>query len=101
MADMVREPVVTVRRRWNDAQSAGVPLGVLRDLAIRDDPGGICGPVPRPFLTARVWCDHLGTGTALHACDAATAPHELELVILERDNPPDLMARLRSLRRRA
>jgi len=90
---------VVVRRRWNDAQSARVPLQALRELAIRDDPGGICGPIPRPFLTARAWCDHLGTGDGLHPCDAATAPHELELVILERDNPPDLMVRLRSLRR--
>jgi len=100
MPDMVRQVLVTVRRRWNDPQSARVPLDALREPAVRNDPGGICGPAPRPFLTARVWCDHLVGGAGLHACDAASAPHELELVILERDNPPDITARLKALRRR-
>ncbi len=100
MQDMVREAQVTVRRRWSDPQSLRVPLQALREFAIRNDPGGICGPLPRPFLTARLWCDQAGADIPGHDCDAATAPHELELVILERDNPPDLMARLRALRRR-
>lgn len=92
--------LVTVRRRWNDPQCARVPLGALRELAVRNDPGGICGATPRPFLVARVWCDHLAADTGLHACDAASAPHELELVVLERDNPPDVHVRLQALRRR-
>jgi hypothetical protein len=100
MSGILPQRLVTVRRRWNDPQSARVPEGALREPAVRNDPGGICGATPRPFLVARVWCDHLAGDTGLHACDPATAPHELELVILERDNPPDVHARLRSLRRR-
>ena len=97
---MVRQPQVTVRRRWNDPQSARLPLDALRELTVRNDPGGICGPTPRPFLSARVWCDHLDGGAELHPCDPATAPHELEVVILERDNEPATMSRLNALRRR-
>jgi hypothetical protein len=37
---------VIVRRRWNDPQSAKVPLAALRELVIKNDPGGICGPIP-------------------------------------------------------
>jgi len=89
---------IIVRRRWDDPESARVALQHARELAIKDQPGGICSPVPRPFLFARVWCDHLIEGAAIHTCDVGSAPHELELCVLERDNPdvyPTLRARLR------
>jgi hypothetical protein len=34
-----------------------------------------------------VWCDHLIEGANIHTCNPRTAPHELELCVLERDNP--------------
>jgi hypothetical protein len=92
-------PVIIVRRRWDDPQSAGVALQHARDFAIKDQPGGICSPIPRPFLFARVWCDHLIEGAGIHACDPRTAPHELELCVLERDNA-DIYATLRARLRR-
>jgi hypothetical protein len=46
-----------------------------------------------------VWCDHLIEGAAIHTCDPRTAPHELELCVLERDNP-DVYASLRAQVRR-
>jgi hypothetical protein len=70
-------PTITVRRRWDDPESARVAPQHLRDLVIRNDPGGVCSPIPRPFLFARAWCDHLLEGTTLHTCDPRTAPHEL------------------------
>jgi hypothetical protein len=92
-------PIIIVRRRWDDPQSATVALKHARELAIKDQPGGICGPIPRPFLFARVWCDHFIEGAAIHTCDLRTAPHELELCVLERDNP-DVYATLRARLRR-
>jgi hypothetical protein len=79
-------PTVTVRRRWDDPESARVGPQHLRELAIKDDPGGVCSPIPRPFLFARVWCDRLIEGAAIHTCDPRSVPHELELCVLERDN---------------
>ena len=79
-------PTIVVRRRWDDPEFASVAIQHARELTIRDQPGGICSPVPRPFLFARVWCDHLIAGAAIHTCDCRTAPHELELCVLERDN---------------
>jgi len=92
---------VVVRRRWNDPRSARVPLAALRELVSKNDPGGVCGPIPRPFIFARVWCDQLIEGQSLHACDASTAPHELELCVIERDNGAAVNTEVRALMRKA
>ncbi len=98
---MIEPPVrVTVRRRWDDPAFATIALDHLREPVIRNQPGGICGPVPRPFLYARVWCDHLVDGAAIHACQFSTAPHELEVCVLERDNPAQVFSSLRLQARR-
>jgi hypothetical protein len=91
---------VVVRRRWNDPRSARVPLAALRELVSKNDPGGICGPIPRPFIFARVWCDQLIEGQSLHACDASTAPHELQLCVIERDNSAVVNTEVRARLRR-
>jgi hypothetical protein len=67
-------PTIIVRRRWDDADSARIALRHVRELAIKDQPGGICSPIPRPFLFARVWCDHLIEGAPIHACDSEPLP---------------------------
>lgn len=86
--------LVTVRRRWNDPASATARAASLLGLRLRSDPGSMCGPRDRPFLYARIWCDHLSGAGPLHLCQAASAPHELEVCILQRDNPPELYADL-------
>lgn len=91
---------VVVRRRWNDPRSARVPLAALRELVIKNDPGGVCSPIPRPFLYARVWCDQLIDGGAIHGCDHATAPHELRLCVLATDNADELNVQVRAMLRR-
>jgi hypothetical protein len=91
------ELTAIVRRRWNDPHSAKVPLAALRELAIKNDPGGVCSPIPRPFPYARVWCDQLIEGRAIHRCDPATAPHELQLCVIETDNSAELNAQVRAL----
>jgi hypothetical protein len=92
--------VVIVRRRWNDPQSAKVPFTALRELVTKNDPGGVCGPVPRPFPYARIWCDQLIDGQAIHACNPATAPHELQLCVLETDNSMEINREVRGQLRR-
>jgi hypothetical protein len=91
---------VIVRRRWNDPQSAKAPLTALRELVIKNDPGGVCSPIPRPFPYARVWCDQLIDGNGIHVCEAATAPHELQLCVFEGDNSAELNAQVRAMLRR-
>jgi hypothetical protein len=94
------DSIAIVRRRWNDPHSAKVPFAALRELVIKNDAGGICGPIPRPFPYARVWCDQLIGGHTIHACDTTTAPHELQLCAMETDNTAELNARVRKVLRR-
>jgi hypothetical protein len=94
------DSIVIVRRRWNDPHSARVPMSALRELVVKNDPGGICTPIPRPFPYARVWCDQLIDGRAIHLCEPATAPHELQLCIMEADNSAELNAQVRAMLRR-
>ena len=89
-----------VRRRWNDPHSAKVPFAALRELVLKNDPGGVCSPIPRPFPYARVWCDQLIDGHTIHACNTLTAPHELHLCVIEADNTSELNARVRGMLRR-
>jgi hypothetical protein len=89
-----------VRRRWNDPHSARVPVAALRELVVKNDAGGVCSPIPRPFPYARVWCDQLIDGRAIHACDPNTTPHELQLCVLESDNSAELNAKVRAMLRR-
>ncbi len=93
-------PEVIVRRRWNDPCCAGIALPALKDVFIKNDAGGVCRPTSRPFPYVRVWCDQLLDGQRIHLCDPSTAPHELELCIVESDNTPEVNSRLRSLLRR-
>jgi len=91
----MNQPLVTIRRRWDDPRSARIAASHLQDLRLRDDPGGICANFPRAFLVARVWCDRLAENEGWHVCHAASAPHELEVCVLESDNGAELVARLR------
>jgi hypothetical protein len=92
--------IVIVRRRWNDPHFATVALSALRELVIKNDPGGVCSPIPRPFPFARVGCDQLIEGRAVHACDSASAPHELQLCVLDADNSAELNIKVRAMLRR-
>ncbi|MBS0394418.1 MAG: hypothetical protein JSR54_07300 [Proteobacteria bacterium] len=85
---------VVIRRRHDDPRSATVAMAGLRDVRRRNEAGGVCGPYPRPLLSARVWCDHVTADDAWHVCEASTAPHELEVVVLESDNPPAVIERV-------
>jgi hypothetical protein len=75
-------------------------LSALREFVIKNDPGGICTPIPRPFPYARVWCDQLIDGRAIHLCEPATAPHELQLCVMETDNSAEINAQVRAMLRR-
>ncbi len=90
---------VVVRQRWDAAGSAAVPPEVLRDLHVRNAPGGVCGALPRGFLHGRLWCDQLPPGALGHVCRAESRPHELLVCILPHDNAMTLLERLRALAR--
>ncbi len=87
---------VVVRQRWDGAEFAAVLPETLWDLHVRNQPGGVCGALPRGFLCGRIWCDQLPPGGLSHACNPESRPHEILVCILPNDNPAALVARLRA-----
>ena len=92
---MSTEDKVVVRRRWNGNDTAEVDADSLWDLHVRNEPGGVCGPFPRAFLFARVWCDKMASGALGHVCRDGEAPHEMLVCILPTDNSAPMYERLR------
>jgi hypothetical protein len=86
--------MVVVRQRWNAAEAAEVPVDCLWDLHVRNQPGGVCGALPRGFLHGRLWCDQLARGALGHSCREESRPHEILVCILFHDNPAALVDRL-------
>jgi hypothetical protein len=88
--------MVKVRRRWNEADVAEVPVEILWDFHFRNDAGGVCGAFPRAFLFAHVWCDHIASGVLGHYCREGPPPHDLLACVLPADNPGPLYESLRT-----
>jgi hypothetical protein len=91
---------VTVRRRWNNAESVSVSVDALWDFHFQNDAGGVCRALPRAFLGARIWCDKCESALLGHFCREGPPPHELVVCILPNDNPGPIYERLREQARR-
>lgn len=92
------ESKVVARRRWNAPDSSEAPVDALWDFHFRNEAGGVCRAMPRAFLYAHVWCDHLTAGAFGHVCGADPPPHDLLVCILRNDNAAlyeDLLSRVR------
>jgi hypothetical protein len=87
---------VIVRRRWDARECAEVSATSLWGVHLRNEPGGVCGALPRALLYAHVWCDKLAKGSLGHRCREESSPHELLVCILPNDNPVALYEHLRT-----
>lgn len=90
MNDSLSGTMVTVRRRWNVHEFMAIAQEILRDFHYRNDAGGVCRAMPRAFLCAHVWCDHLCKGAFGHVCRDGPPPHDLLVYILRSDNVASL-----------
>jgi hypothetical protein len=93
------EATTNARRRWNDPACFEVPVTALWDFHYRNEAGGVCRAMPRAFLHARLWCDHVPQGAFGHLCGSDPGPHELVVCVLRNDNPStydDLLLKLRA-----
>jgi hypothetical protein len=93
------ESIVVARRRWNAPESFEAPLSALWDFHYRNEAGGVCRAMPRAFLYAHVWCDHVSAGAFGHVCGAEPPPHDVLVCILRNDNAATYEALLSKLRR--
>lgn len=85
-----RRGQVTVRRRWNDWQTATYRLEDLRGSHWQFVGGGLISVRPQPFLHGYVQCDDLLAGTLHHEPGLGPCPHHLKVCVLEKDNDPEL-----------
>jgi len=80
---------VNVRRQWNDFRIGETDLETLNGLHWDRISGGARARAPRPFLSAYVLCTEIN-GDIAHSCMHGTGPHEIKVVIVKKDNDPEV-----------
>lgn len=95
--DQVADPIVVVRRQWNDWRCAEVRFSSLSNFKWMDRSGGVGARGPQPFIYAGMSCDAIVSGAVGHSCRHGPAPHWIRVCVLKKDNDPDVFARVLSL----
>lgn len=96
--DQNREPLVTVRRQWNDFATAEYRLSGIDGVHWDSVSGGVGAQALRPFLHGYVMCDGAVSGGVSHSCSHGPAPHRIKVCIVKRDNAPAVMHAINVLR---
>ena len=86
------DPIITVRRQWNDWRQARYRLSDLSDFQMDDTSGGVWAVAPRPFLHAFVWCNRMIDGELAHSCNHGPPPHRIKICIVKKDNTKEIYA---------
>lgn len=83
---MVVEPVVKVRRHWNDWREATYATGAVEGLHWSTMSGGIGGSAPGYFLHGYVRCDGMIDGEVAHSGIHGPCPHRIKVCIVKKAN---------------
>lgn len=87
------DPVVYIRRQWNDWRIAQVLLSQLSGLGWDTVSGGVQAPAPQPFIHGYVWCTDV-IGDIAHSCTHGPPPHSIKVCVVKKDNAPAVFRRL-------
>jgi hypothetical protein len=79
------DPLVHVRRQWNDTWEGTVKLSQIGGLHWTDESGGINSTSPRAFLHGYVWCTDI-VGSISHSCRHGPPPHRIKVCIVKKSN---------------
>lgn len=79
------DPIVYVRRQWNDWRTGEVALSRIEGMHWDQFSGGICAPAPRPFIHGYVWCDQV-VGEIGHSCSHGPRPHRIKVCLVKKLN---------------
>jgi len=88
------EPLVTVRRQWNNPATAEYRLSAIGGIHWDSVSGGVGAQAPRPFLHGYVMCDEAVSGAVSHSCRHGPPPHRIKVCIVKRDNSPAVLRAL-------
>jgi hypothetical protein len=80
------EPLVWVRRQWNDWRHAQYKLSDIGGLRWDEISGGVKQRAPRTFLHGYVFCDGMVSGELAHSCRHPSAPHRVKVCITKKGN---------------
>lgn len=90
-------PLITVRRQWNDWKLAEYRLSELSGLHWDTISGGVNAKSPRDFLHAYVLCDRMESGELSHSCRHGKGPHLIKVCVTKTHNKevvPQVLAKL-------
>lgn len=88
------EPLVWVRRQWNDWRQAKHRLCDFDGPRWSDMSGGVHARAPQPFMHGQVWCDGMLEGEVAHTGSHGPCPHRITVCVVKRDNAPAVYAML-------
>ena len=80
------EPVIWVRRQWNDYRDAKYRLSEVSNLHWTDTSGGVRARAPRDFIHGYVSCDGMLEGELAHSCAHGSGPHYIKVCIVKKAN---------------
>ena len=87
---------VRIRRQWSDYKIGEVSYESLRDIHWSSTSGGVYNIALQPFIHAYVWCTEV-EGEIAHSCEHGPPPHNIKIVILKKDNRPEIFEKLLSV----
>lgn len=79
------DPVVHVRRQWNDQYEGTVRQSQISGLHWTCESGGINAVAPRAFLHGYVWCTDV-VGSISHSCRHGPPPHAIKVCVVKKSN---------------
>jgi hypothetical protein len=80
------EPLIKVRRQWNDWKIAVYKLSSISGFHWSDESGGVNAPAPQLFLHGYVMCDGMESGELSHSCRHGPPPHRIKVCITNKYN---------------
>ena len=79
-------PLVTVRRHWNDWRQADYRLAAVHRSHWDTVSGGVGKKSPHRMLYAYVECDAMEAGELAHTCEHGPPPHLIKVCVVKKDN---------------
>ena len=80
------DPIVQVRRQWNDYRIASYRLSQIGGLRWSQYSGGVNAVAPRPFVHGYVLCTEMVDGELAHSCAHGRPPHEILVCMTKKGN---------------
>ena len=90
------DPLVYIRRQWNDYRVAAIALSKVQGVHWSDVSGGVRARAPRPFLHCFVLCNDY-EGELAHSCLHGSGPHSIKVCIVKKDNEKAVIEQLTKL----